>query len=186
MKESVDGDWKITKWDTFFAISSQTRPVRPNRRCYLIHCIEYVHPPWKDVLIVDEGVCGWRFQICGILNVFNYWERTSVDIRKRIVQLDSRHQIGLWTISTEIFIALGSWFSGGDIINWCCGVFQSRLISHFKVRCPAQDFSDFRLLDTVCMTLVCSHGIFDAQLHGARFHCIWMVGDVQGFIERIC
>ena|SRR5439155_358003 len=50
----------------------------------------------REVLIVDQGVCRWRFKNRDLGNVFNYCERTDRDTDKRMIPSDSAHQIGLF------------------------------------------------------------------------------------------
>ena len=57
---------------------------------------------WMDVLTVDQGVCRWRFKNCEIWYVFNYGARIRGGIVKRMVRLDSAHQIGVVTLSRKV------------------------------------------------------------------------------------
>src|SRR5437762_2921576 len=56
----------------------------------------------KEVLTLDEGVCGPCFKICKIRNRFAYNWRTNKDTAKWMIPLDSEHQIGLDTLLKEV------------------------------------------------------------------------------------
>ena len=58
----------------------------------------------KELLIVDEGVCGWRikFSISGMLLLTT---GDSKDTVKRMAPFDSAHQIGLHALMKEVLIA---------------------------------------------------------------------------------
>src|SRR5437762_7301154 len=70
----------------------------------------------KDVLTVDEGVCGWRFKNCEILYIFNYGARIRRGIVKQMVRLDSAHQIRLEIIFNGILKCISK-----VLFRWCCG-----------------------------------------------------------------
>ena len=59
-----------------------------------------------DILTIDSGFTGWRFKNWEICYVSNYYERTDRDTDKRIIPLDSAHQIGLEIILNWILTAL--------------------------------------------------------------------------------
>src|SRR5205814_704390 len=61
----------------------------------------------KDVLTVEEGVCGWRFKNCEIWDVFNYYERTSIRMAKRTTPLYSAHRIRASTLSKDVLTVDG-------------------------------------------------------------------------------
>ena len=64
----------------------------------------------KEVLTLDEGVCGQCFKICKIGNLFAYNWRTNKDTAKWMVPFDSAHQIGLDTLLQEVLtVAEGFW-----------------------------------------------------------------------------
>ena len=69
----------------------------------------------KEVLIPDKGVCRWRFKTREIWYILNYCERTDRDTDKRMVPLDSGHQIGLEIILNGILTAFGRCCSGEDV-----------------------------------------------------------------------
>ena len=80
----------------------------------------------KDVLTVDEGVCRWRFKICGIWDVFAYCQRPNGVTAKWTPPFDSAHRIGLSTRSEGVltvdegvcrwgFKICGIW----DVFNYC-------------------------------------------------------------------
>src|SRR5438034_759240 len=71
--------------------AKRTPPFDSARRNGLFTCS-------REVLTVDEGVSGWRFENGRIGNVFASPGRRSRDTAKRIVRLDSARQIGLCTI----------------------------------------------------------------------------------------
>ena len=56
----------------------------------------------KEVLTLDEGVCGQCFKICKIGNLFAYNWRTNKDTAKWMVPFDSARQIGLDTLLQEV------------------------------------------------------------------------------------
>src|SRR5436190_586579 len=68
----------------------------------------------KDVLTVDEGVCGWIFKNREIWNGFNYCARMDRDMDKWMAPFNSGHQICLEIIFNGILTALGSCCSHGD------------------------------------------------------------------------
>ena len=54
---------------------------------------------------------GWRFKNCEIMYIFNHGASTKRDIVKRMVRLDSAHQIGLEIIFSGFLseMAIYSW-----------------------------------------------------------------------------
>ena len=75
----------------------------------------------EEVLIVEEGVCGWRFKNREIGHVSCYisttWPRTS----KQITPSDLAHRIGVSTISKDVL----------TVDEGVCGwIFKNREIGH--------------------------------------------------------
>src|SRR5204863_242822 len=56
----------------------------------------------KDVLTVDEGVCGWMFKNREIGHVFDYSSTARTRTSKRRTGLKSARQIGVSTISKDV------------------------------------------------------------------------------------
>src|SRR5947208_9124731 len=56
----------------------------------------------KDVLTVDEGVCGWMFKNREIGHVFDYSSTARPGTCKRRMALKSARQIGVSTISKNV------------------------------------------------------------------------------------
>src|SRR5213078_2305111 len=56
----------------------------------------------KDVLTVDEGVCGWMFKNREIGHVFDYSSTSRPRTSKRRTELKSARQIGVSTISKDV------------------------------------------------------------------------------------
>src|SRR5436190_8775406 len=56
----------------------------------------------KDVLTVDEGVCGWRLKNRQIGHVVHYISTTRRCTSKRTTALKSARQIGVSTISKDV------------------------------------------------------------------------------------
>ncbi len=56
----------------------------------------------KDVLTVDEGVCGWIFKNREIGYVFDYSSTARLRASKRRTALKSARQIGVSTISNDV------------------------------------------------------------------------------------
>ena len=68
----------------------------------------------NDVLIVEEGVCGWRFKNCEVWYVFNHCERTSARTAKRTTPFDSAHRIGPSTLLKDVLTI------DGGVCGWRC------------------------------------------------------------------
>src|SRR5436309_15648860 len=74
--------------------SSTTRPHTSKRRTALNSARQIgVSTISKDVLTVDEGVCGWIFKNREIWNGFNYSARMNRDMDKWMAAFNSGHQI---------------------------------------------------------------------------------------------
>src|SRR5436190_21639107 len=56
----------------------------------------------KDILTVDEGVCGWRLKNRESRHVFRHISTTIVCTSKQTIPLQSAHRIGLVTILKDI------------------------------------------------------------------------------------
>src|SRR5947207_1555819 len=56
----------------------------------------------KDVLTVDEGVCGWMFKNCEIGHIIDDKSTTRARTSKQTMALKSAHQIGVSTISKDV------------------------------------------------------------------------------------
>src|SRR5437773_7719531 len=56
----------------------------------------------KDVLTVDEGVCGWMLKNRQIGHVVHYTSKTRLRISKRTTVLKSARQIGVSTVSKDV------------------------------------------------------------------------------------
>ena len=86
----------------------------------------------KDVLTVDEGFCGCKFENCDIDYVFNYCEKTDRVMDKRIAPLDSGDRIGVEIILNGILTGVGKCSPGS------CHIGRVILIStghHDKLDC---------------------------------------------------
>ena len=53
---------------------------------------------WKDVLTVDEGVCGWMFKNSKMGHIFCHISTTRARTSKQTTPLDSAHWIGVSTL----------------------------------------------------------------------------------------
>src|SRR5436190_195970 len=86
-----------------FVYSSTTRPCTSKRRTAL-KSPHQIGPDAlsKDVLTVDEGVCGWIFKNREIRYVFDYSSTTRPRASKRRTALKSARQIGVSTISKDV------------------------------------------------------------------------------------
>lgn len=71
---------------------------------------------WKDNWTVDQSVCRWSFKNHEIEDVLASHLRTSGDMAKRWLRLDSAHQIGLETIFNGILKMFGRWYFARDVI----------------------------------------------------------------------
>src|SRR5436190_233527 len=75
----------------------------------------------KDVLTVDEGVCGWTFKNREIGHVFDYSSTGRPRTSKRRTVLKSARQIGVSTISKDVL----------TVDKGVCGwIFKNREIGH--------------------------------------------------------
>ena len=61
-----------------------------------------VYTFFREVLTVDEGVCGLSFEKCDMGNVFASPSTTSEDTRKWMAPSDSAHRIGVNTLLNEV------------------------------------------------------------------------------------
>src|SRR5437763_363071 len=83
--------------------SSTTRPRTSKRRTALKSARQIgVSTISKDVLTVDEGVCGWMFKNSKIGHVFDYSSTVTPRTSKRRTAMKSPHQIGVSTISKDV------------------------------------------------------------------------------------
>src|SRR5216117_1438615 len=83
--------------------TSTTRPRASKRRTALKSARQIgVSTISKDVLTVDEGVCGWIFKNREIGHVFGYSSTARRRASKRRTALKSAHQIGVSTISKDV------------------------------------------------------------------------------------
>src|SRR4030095_14819781 len=83
-------DWRTSK-----DMEKWMAPCNPARQIGL-------HTLLKEVLTVDEGVCGLRFQFSILGTFFAYGWRTSKDMEKWMAPFDSAHQIGLNTLLKKV------------------------------------------------------------------------------------
>src|SRR5216117_4723 len=75
----------------------------------------------KDVLTVDEGVCGWLFKNREIGHVFDYSSTARPRTSKRRTALKSARQIGVSTISKDVLTV------DEGVSGW---IFKNREIGH--------------------------------------------------------
>jgi len=61
-----------------------------------------VYKFFREVLTVDEGVCGLSFKKCDMGNVFAFPSTTSEDTRKWMAPSDSAHRLGVYTLLNEV------------------------------------------------------------------------------------
>jgi len=66
----------------------------------------------KEVLTVDEGVCGQCFKMCYFGNVFAHVARTNWDTVKSMAPFHSAHQIGLTMLLKKV-LTVDEW------VCWC-------------------------------------------------------------------
>src|SRR5205814_3360195 len=86
-----------------FAYSSTSRALTSKRRTELKSACQIgVSTISKDVLTVDEGVCGWIFKNNKIGYVFDYSSTTRPRASKGRTALKSARQIGVPTISKDV------------------------------------------------------------------------------------
>src|SRR5204863_6125541 len=86
-----------------FDYSSTSRPRTSKRRTELKSARQIgVHTISKDVLTVDEGVCGWMFKNRQIGHVVHYTSTTRPRTSKRTTELKSARQIGVSTNSKDV------------------------------------------------------------------------------------
>src|SRR5438552_3706724 len=75
----------------------------------------------KEVLTVEEGVCGWRFQNRKIRHIFRHISTTRACTSKWTMPLDSAHRTGPSTLSKEdltVDEGVSGWgFENGRISN---------------------------------------------------------------------
>src|SRR5204863_274120 len=73
----------------------------------------------KDVLTVDEGVCGWMFKNRDIGHIFGHISLSRALTSKRTTPSDSAHRIGVSTLSKDVLTvdeALCGWrFKNRDL-----------------------------------------------------------------------
>src|SRR5437773_1099813 len=102
--------------------SSTTRPPASKRRTALKSARQVgVSTISKDVLTVDEGVCGWRLKNREIGHVVDYSSTTRPRTSKRRTALKSARQIGVSTISKDVL----------TVDEGVCGwIFKNRQIGH--------------------------------------------------------
>src|SRR5947207_12133602 len=83
--------------------TSTTRPRTSKRTAVLKSARQIgVSTISKDVLTVDEGVCGWMFKNREIGHVFDYSSTARPRASKRRTALKSARQIGVSTISKDV------------------------------------------------------------------------------------
>ena len=83
--------------------SSTTRPRASKRRTALKSACQIgVSTISKDVLTVDEGVCGWMFKNGKIGHIFRHISKTRARTAKRTTPLDSAHRLGLSTLLNDV------------------------------------------------------------------------------------
>src|SRR5205814_2341588 len=102
--EGVSG-WRLKNREIGHVVhySSTTRPRASKRRTALKSARQIgVYTISKDVLTVDEGVCGWMFKNGKIGHVFEYGATPSGDMLKRMAPVDSAHEIGLATLLIDV------------------------------------------------------------------------------------
>src|SRR5437762_2875883 len=83
--------------------TSTTRP-RTSKRTTVLKSARQISVSTisKDVLTVDEGVCGWMFKNSKIGHVFDYSSTVTPRTSKRRTAMKSPHQIGVSTISKDV------------------------------------------------------------------------------------
>src|SRR5881396_2627824 len=102
MKGSVDGGLNREIGHVSRYIST-TRPRTSKRRTVLKSARQIgASTISKDVLTVDEGVCGWIFKNREIGHVFDYSSTARPRTSKRRTELKSARQIGVSTISKDV------------------------------------------------------------------------------------
>src|SRR5437763_1075361 len=102
--EGVSG-WRLKNREIGHVVqyTSTTRPRTSKRRTVLKSARQIgVSTISKDVLTVDEGVCGLIFKNREIGNVFDYSSTSRARTSKRRTALKSARQIGVSTISKDV------------------------------------------------------------------------------------
>jgi len=104
VEEGVSG-WRLKNPQIGHVVhySSTLRPRKSKRTTVLKSARQIgVSTISKDVLTVDEGVCGWMFKNGKIGHVFHHISRTRARTAKRTTPSDSAHRIGPFTLLNDV------------------------------------------------------------------------------------